>query len=117
QSQRVNGRPILGMLIMHKEHILPADFIHGHQIANCLFERAEGLVVIEIADVLADESLPLDNERHGVLEVGSNGKNWPIRGRLDREAGDGPRRAPARAAEKGRPKSSNASDRVVDASR
>ena len=42
------------------------------------------LVVIEVADVLADEGLPIDHQRDGVLEIGAHGEqraldrqSWP----------------------------------------
>lgn len=43
---------------MHQKHFVPADFRHRDQIVNGLTKGAEGLIVIEVANVLTDKCLP-----------------------------------------------------------
>src|SRR5208283_551691 len=67
QPQAMYRRAVLGMSVVANYDVLPANFIHRHQVADRFLERAEGIVMIEIADVLAYKSLPLDHQSHGVL--------------------------------------------------
>ena len=55
------------MRIVNEEHVFPPDFVHCHQVANRCLKSAEGLVMIEVANVLADECLTLDDQSDAVL--------------------------------------------------
>ena len=54
------------MSIVHHQQLVPAHVVHRDQIANRLLERLKRLIVVEVADVLADERLSIDDQRDGV---------------------------------------------------
>ncbi len=56
-------------------------------------ERAKTVVLIQIANVLADESLAIDNERDRIFEICSHGEHRMT----GRKAGDSARRIAPRA--------------------
>ena len=54
------------------------DLVHRGQVANGFAESAERLVMIQIADVLADEGLAIHHQSDGILQVGTHGQNRPF---------------------------------------
>ena len=72
-------------------------------------QRAAGVVVLQVADVLAHERLTVDDQRHGVLEVGAEREHRP----RDRERRHGAGRVAAAPAEDHRPERPVAHDRVL----
>jgi hypothetical protein len=49
------------MEVVNEQQFVATHFVHGEQIVDGFVKRAEGLVVIEVADVLADEGLSVDD--------------------------------------------------------
>ena len=60
---RVRGGCILRMAIVHDEQFVPPNFVHRNQIFDRLLKRLQRLEMFEVTDVLADESLSVDDER------------------------------------------------------
>src|SRR5277367_3587356 len=110
QSESVRSGRILRMAIVRNHEIVPSHIVHGDQIDYCFFKGAEGLVVIQVAEVLADKRLPIDDECNRVLEVGAKGENRAFGGQYgDRSGG-----ISTRTTQDHRTKNSSACDRVVD---
>ena len=82
---------ILGMKIVNNHEILPADFVHRDQVVNGLLESAERLIVVQIADVLADERLPVHDQRDCVLQIGADRQQRAPDGKLATAPGAYPR--------------------------
>src|ERR1700683_2406450 len=96
--------------------MVPADFVatnpvHGEQIVDGFAEGAEGLVMIEVADVLADEGLAIDDQRDGIFEVGAQSQDGACCGQRCDRAGS----VTAGAAKDCRAESSGAGYGIVDA--
>ncbi len=73
------------MAVVNQEQIVPANFVHGYQIADRLLKCAEGFVVIKVADMLADKGLAVDHQRDGIFQVGAQCENGTFgRKRCDR---------------------------------
>src|SRR5690242_14740881 len=68
----VQRRNILGMAIVHDGEIGHTQVVHCHEVANRLLKRCKGLVLIQIADMLANECLASDNQSNRILEIGSH---------------------------------------------
>ena len=68
-----------GMTIVHDQQFVPANFVHGDQIANGFLKGAEGLVVIQVADVLADEGLAIHHQGDGVFQIGAQRQERTMR--------------------------------------
>ena len=66
------------MAIAYDQGVAPGDLIHRHQVFNRPLERAQRLVIFEIADMLADESLPFHNQRYCVFEISADGKHRAV---------------------------------------
>ena len=64
-----------GWRIVHQEEIVRANVIHRNQIFDGLHESLECLVMREVADMLADEGLPIDDQRDGVFQVRAQGQH------------------------------------------
>ena len=64
------------------------------------------MVIGEIADVLADKCLSIDDQRDGVFEIGAQSQN----GALARDRGDGAGCIAARAAQYDRSENAGAGD-------
>ena len=73
----------------------------------------ERLVVVEVADMLADERLPIDHQRDRVLEIGAHSENRPVSG----QRGNRFRCVAARAPQNDGTEGSRARDGIVDAPR
>ena len=83
---------------MHQQQVVPGHFVHRDKIANGLLESLKCLVMVEVADVLADESLAINYQRYRVLQVGPDGEQRP----LHRQRGYGARSISARAPQNNR---------------
>ena len=53
---------------MDHEQFVPANFVHGNEIFDRLLKRLKRLEVFQISDVLTDKSLPVHDQRNGVLQ-------------------------------------------------
>src|SRR5690242_12141007 len=69
QTQGKLGRDVLRMSIMQDQYIVPVNFIHRDKVIDGFLKRPAGLIVREIADVLADECLTLYRHRDCVLKI------------------------------------------------
>src|SRR5262249_3330599 len=78
----VHGRGVLRMGVMHDEQIIPWNLVHLHQILDSLSESAKRFIGGKIANVLADESLPLHNEGDRVFQVWTDGEDGRLTGEL-----------------------------------
>src|SRR5580693_1031339 len=101
------------MGVVDYQQLVPAYVVHRDQVADGFLERLEGLVVIEIANVLADESLSVDDQGNGVLQVRTNREQRQV----DRQFRNGSRGIAARAPQDDGPESADAGDGIVDAAR
>ena len=56
------------------------NFVHRKQIGDRFVEGTQRLVVVQVSDVLADESLAFDDQRDCVLQIGAqqpeSGGSW-----------------------------------------
>src|SRR5579862_9721295 len=98
ETASVHRRDILGMRIMHHQQFFGTNFIHRDQVLNCFLKSTERLIVPQVADVLADESLAIDDEGDRILEIGADGQNRT----LARNGCDGSGGVATRAAQNGR---------------
>src|ERR1700684_2459764 len=64
------------MGIMYDEQFFGTNLIHRDEILNCFLECAKRLVVSEVADMLADECLSVQNQGDGVLQIGADRQDW-----------------------------------------
>ena len=71
QVGSVERRSILGMTVVGHQQFIPINLIHGHEIRDGFLESAESLVVLQVADVLADEGLAVHHQRDGVFQIGA----------------------------------------------
>ncbi len=65
------------MQVVHHQYIVPRNFIHRDEILNGLLKCLHRFVMVQVADVLADEGLSVDDERHGILQIGSHREDRP----------------------------------------
>ncbi len=75
ETLRVRRRSILWMAIVHDQQIVTIDPIHRDEVVDSLLKGAKGLIVAEVANVLADKGLAVDDERDGVLEIGAESED------------------------------------------
>jgi hypothetical protein len=75
QLQRVLGRQVLGVQVVG-DH-LGLDREQASEVPDPLGEGAEGLVVLQIADVMGDEGVAALGQAEGVLELGPAGQDVP----------------------------------------
>ena len=59
------------MTVVGHQQFIPINLIHGHQIGDGFLESAESFVVLQVADVLADEGLAVHHQRDGVFQIGA----------------------------------------------
>ena len=71
------ARAILRMGVPHHQQLVGGDGVHGQQVVDRRLQRAAGVVVLQVADVLAHERLAVHDQRHGVLEVGAEREHRP----------------------------------------
>src|SRR5579863_7407659 len=69
QLQSVSCRNILRMRIVNEQQSAHVNFIHGEQIPDRFSVGAKRFVVIEVSDMLADESLAIHDKRNRVFEI------------------------------------------------
>src|SRR6516225_10120813 len=62
------------MRVVYYAHVIPADFVHRDEVADGFLKRPEGIVMVEVADMLADKGLTVHHQRNRVLEVGPDGE-------------------------------------------
>ena len=75
---RMLGGSILRVRIVRHQQIVGVNGVHGQKIANGFFERTPRLIVIEIADVLANERLAIDHQCDGIFQVCAQGEHRPF---------------------------------------
>src|SRR5580704_9545778 len=109
----MQSRSVLRMGVMHNQQLARIDLIHRKQVPNCLPERAERFVMIQISNVLADERLTVNHEGDRVLEVCTQSKNGPIGWNRCSRA----RRIPARPSQNRRAKCAHTSYRIIHPAR
>ena len=109
KGQSGQRRAVLRVEVVRDEHVVRIDVVHRHEIGDGLVEGLTALRVIEIADMLTDESLAVDDERDGVLQIRADGEHGPI----ERDVGDGGWRVTARAAQNDRTEGAGPRNRVV----
>ena len=66
--------------IMHNEQMVPTNFVHGNQILDGLLERRERFVMIQVADMLADEGVAIDHQRDRIFQICSHSEDGPRSG-------------------------------------
>ena len=109
ERQRVLGGQVLGVEVVHHQLGL-----HGEQpleVRDALAERAQRLVVLEVADVVADPRAGALGDPEGVLLLGAAGEQAGAGGRNRERQLRG--HVAARAAQQLRPSGRHAHDRVV----
>ena len=84
QSQRILAGGVFRVRIMRHQEVVPAHAVHGDEVLDGFLEGAESFVVVEVANVLADKCLAIDDESDGVLQVGADGQQRTAR----RQSGD-----------------------------
>src|SRR5664279_3285466 len=104
---------ILWMSIVNHQQLIEPHLIHGQQVATCFLKGSKGAEVVEIADVLTHECLPIHHESDSILEIGAQGQDWLLRGESDHCG----RSIAAAAAKDGRTKGTGTYDRIIDATR
>src|SRR5271168_2136523 len=77
QLGSVECREILRMKIVHNEQVVPINFIHRNQIEDGFLKCLECLVMLQVANVLADESLSTHNQRDCIFQVSTQCQNRP----------------------------------------
>src|SRR5208282_3754317 len=97
------------MKIMHYKQILPPNFVHRDQIIDSLLKGAKRLVMLQIADMLADEGLAADDEGDAVFQVGAHRED----GAVGRQGCNRAWSIAASPAQNRRTESSDAGHRVV----
>ena len=110
--QRVDCGQIFGVKIVNDGEFVRVDFIHVEEIANGFLKGRKCLVVIEIADVLANEGLAVHDKRDCVFEIGADGEDGLVRG----QSSDGTGRVATRVAQNHWAEGARARDRIVHAS-
>ncbi len=111
ETERVRRRKILGMGVARYDQLFHGDFIHGSEIADGFAKGLEGFVVIEIADMLADQGLSVYDESDRVLQIGSGSEDRT----RDWDRGNGGWCITACAAQDHGTETSGAGDGIVDA--
>src|SRR5437868_5666147 len=109
----MNRGGVLRMGIMHDLQVVPTYLVHGYEVANCLIEGAQRLVMIQIADMLADKRLPSHHQRNRVLQVRPDGEQRTLNGKSSHSAG----RVAPRTTQYGRPKCTDPSYRIINSPR
>src|SRR5215831_188611 len=106
ELKSVNRRPVLRVGIVHNDQVVRIDLVHRYEIPYCFLKCTKGLVVVQIPDMLTDESLAINDQGHRVLEVGTHRQDGAFRGqRCDRARG-----ITSRKTENDRAKRTNASN-------
>jgi len=99
------------MGVVRHHELVPVHVVHRDQIANRFLKRLECLIVIEVADMLADERLPIDYQGNSVFQVSAEGKNWALDGQRSNRV----RSVAARAPQDRPAEDSHARDGIVHA--
>ena len=63
------------MKIVHHQQFLRTNFIHRDQVPDRFLKCAQRLVMSQIADVLTDECLAVDDQRDCIFQVGADCQN------------------------------------------
>src|SRR5271168_2855050 len=98
------------MGIANDEQFTGIDFVHRQEILDGFAEGAKRLIVIEVADMLADESLAINDEGDGIFQVRAYSQDRTSGGKFGRGAWC----VAACTAENGRAENAGADDRIVD---
>src|SRR5579872_3726125 len=99
------------MKIVYQKQLVPPHLVHRNQIIDSLLKRPQRLIVIEVADMLADEGLAIDDQRNCILEIGAHSEN----GTFHRKRGNRARCVSPRPSQNSWPVSARARYRVVHA--
>src|SRR5580658_2631517 len=102
---------ILGMRVVYKQQFVRINFIHRQQIVNGFAESAKRFVVIEVANMLADESLASNDQCDRIFEVGAERQDRTVGWKCRSGAG----RVTASAPQNCGPESAGARDGIVHA--
>ena len=66
------------MKVVHHKQFVPANFVHRDEILDGLVKCAKRLVMVKVADVLADKRLAVDDQRDGIFQVGAERENGAL---------------------------------------
>src|SRR5690349_2889953 len=110
QLGRIACRNVLRMRVMNEQQFVRIDLIHRKQILDRFPEGTEGLVMIQISDVLTNEGLTIDDESDRAFEVGTESEYRSGDGQSRNGAGC----ISARATKNRRTKGADACNGIVD---
>src|SRR5208282_158776 len=62
EALRVRCRDVLRMAIVRHQQVAPIELVHEHQVVDRLLKSPKGLIVAQVADVLAHERLAVNHQ-------------------------------------------------------
>src|SRR5581483_4578145 len=92
QTRGVNRRAVLRVRVMGHQQFVDTNVIHRKQVDDGLLERLEGAEIVQIANVLADECLPLDDQRDGIFQISAERQQRYMIGKCGYSTGSVPAR-------------------------
>src|SRR5262245_26487269 len=71
---------ILWVAVVHHKEIVPGYVVHCDQVTDGFLKCPERLIVFEVPDMLANECLPIYDERNRIFQIGADGQDGSIDG-------------------------------------